>query len=325
MCYKNIYPLLFVALLTSSLSTTAIAAPVPVDLDFSGPGPNTLNLTATADGTLTTGLRGKILRWFTGSPNPQTDPIGLNPNTITVNSAPARNALNGPNFDTDDPIPVAETASITFDSANLWTPLSISDVNLDLLNGTTFPFALDQLVLEAVSTPAGFFDPDSQIKIDLGGTFQSIRFYQDDGPVSFVGNTYSIPGKLVGVVDLTVKLDAFGGSLTLDTGFGTQAFDTPFTLEGTMSASNTSATDAKLSFDGVVFGSLLLTGISTTITFDEFGAQASLSLDVQGGINLNLVYHLEDTAHVPEPGTFVLLGIGAIGLLPVIRRRMCKS
>jgi len=315
--YYRIFAALGLSALLLSVGVTAQAAPVPVNLDFVGPGPNNLNLAASADGTITTGLRGKILRWFTGDPNPQTDPIGLNPDTITVTTSPARLPANETGG--------LETASINFDGSNLWTPLDISDVNLDLLNGSTLQFALDQIVLEAVSTPPGFFDPDSNIKIDLGGTFTSLNFFQGANNAVFTGNTYAIAGTLVGVVDLVLGIDAFGGSLALSTAFGTQEFSTPFTLEGTMSANPTGPNDADLSFDGIVAGSFLLTGISTTITFNDFGAQASISLDVQGGINLDLEYHLEDTAHVPEPGTFVLLGIGAIGLVPVIRRRLRKS
>jgi PEP-CTERM motif len=318
MCYKNIYSLLIVALLISGASSIANAAPVNVSLDFVGPTTNTLNLTASGSGTTTTTMFGKLIKFFTGAPNPQMDPIGLSPDTISVASNPDRDPLN------DAATAVAETASVVIESST-WTPISISNANLDLLNGQTLSFGIDQLVLEAATTPAGFFDPDSNIKIDLSGAFQSVKFYQSTNNIAFTGNTYAIPGTIRGIVDLNVNFDAFGGSLALNTGLGTQEFDAPFTLTGTLGVNTTGPQDATLNFDGLTSGAFLLSGISTTLTFDSFGAQVSLSLDVNGSIDLNFNYHLSDTAHVPEPGTFVLLGIGAIGLAPMIRRRLRKS
>jgi hypothetical protein len=324
--YYRIFAALSLAALLLGVGVPAHASPVGVDLDFVGPGPNSLTLNASADGVITTGIIGKLIVKFTGSPNPQTDPISLSPDTITVLATPDREPTNQTGG--------LETANLVFDVSNLsnpWTPMSITDVNLDLLNGTTPSFALDTVVLETTAPIISGVIDDNTIKIDVGGTFTSVKFYQNDGAASFTGNTYAIPGTLVGIVDLSVGLDAFGGSLALSTGFGTQEFETPFTLEGTLGFANTSSVtfpggaDADLTFDGVVSGSFLLTGISTTITFDSFGATASISLDVSGGINLDMEYHLEDTAHVPEPGTIILFGLGAIGLVPVIRRRFRKS
>ncbi|MBX3413704.1 MAG: PEP-CTERM sorting domain-containing protein [Pirellulales bacterium] len=278
---------------------------------------------------------GKISKFFTGNPNPQTDPIKLWGDTVTANFTgnPIRNSVNQTGG--------AETATVRFDSNNLWTPVDISNVNLTLLNGgvtvdgsgnvtgytgNTIEFYIDTIVLDALTTPTGFFDPDSDIKIDVGGRFVRVDFFQDENNVTFgPGGTYAIPGVLRGLVNLDIGIDAFGGTLAVTTGLGTQDFEIPFTLTGTMTASPTSPKDANLSFDGIVNGGFVLSGISTTLTFDSFGAMASLSLDADGAINLSMQYHMSDTAHVPEPGTFVLLGLGALGLVPVIRRRIRQS
>lgn len=321
--YYRIFSAFGIAALLLSVGVPAHADPIGSNLDFIGPGPNSMTVSATADGTITTGIIGKLIVGFTGSPNPQTDPIGTNPDTITITSIPAREPTN----ESGD----LETAVITFENTVVpWTPFSITDVNLDLLNlPTPFPatFALDQIVLETTAPIVSGIIDDNTIRIDVGGTINSIKFYQADGNTTFFsGNTYAIPGTIVGVVDLSLGIDAFGGSLALSTGLGTQEFSSPFTLEGTLGVSNTT-TDGfgDLTFDGVSSATFLLTGISTTISFDSFGAQASVSLDVSGGLNLNFEYHLEDTAHVPEPGTIILFALGAIGLVPVIRRRFRRS
>lgn len=336
--YHRIFTVLGIALLLSA-GSTAYGAPVPVDLDFSGPGPNNIGFSATAQGTITTKIFGKIIKFFTGDPNPQTDAITLFGDTVTASflGNPIRNPVNELN--------VPETSVLNFDGSNLWTPLDISDMNITLLDGgvtldgdgnvtgytgNTIEFFLNTVVLEVETTPPGFFDPESNIKIDVGGRFVRVDFFQGANGATFTpidanSSSYAIEGTLRGVVNLDLGIDAFGGSLAIATGIGTQEFETPFTLTGTLDVNNTTATDADLAFDGIVSGAFVLSGISTTLTFDSFGAAASISLDALGSIDLSMEYHMEDTAHVPEPGTFVLLALGAIGLVPIVRRRFRKN
>ena len=333
--YHRILTALGIAALLLSVGSTAYGAPVPVNLDFVGPGPNNVGFSATAQGTITTKIFGKIIKFFTGDPNPQTDAISLYGETVTASvlGNPIRNPVNELN--------VPETSVLNFDGSNLWTPLDISDMNITLLDGgvtldgdgnvtgytgNTIEFFLNTVVLEVATTPPGFFDPNSNIKIDVGGRFVRVDFFQGaNGQTINPDGSYAIEGTLRGVVNLDLGIDAFGGSLAIATGIGTQEFETPFTLTGTLDANNTTATDADLAFDGIVSGGFVLSGISTTLTFDSFGAAASISLDALGSIDLTMEYHMEDTAHVPEPGTFVLLGLGAIGLVPFVRRRFRKN
>lgn len=318
MCYRTLARLTFAALLFSAASVSS-AAPVTVGLDLVGPGPNTLDLDATGSGVVTTGITAKILGFanFTGTPDPQTDAIGLNPDTISVMSTPialATNMTSGP-----------ATAMLEIERTT-WTPLSISDLNIDMLNGVTPAFALDTLVLETNQTIIPGVIDDGSVRIDVSGTFQSVKFFQAAGPASFgPGNTYAIPGTLLGVVDLTVNLDLFDGVLFLNTGLGTQEFDAPFTLEGTLGVNTTSPNHANLSFDGLTIGDFDLGDISTTLSADLAGQIFNLSLDVNGGINLNFAYHLEDTAQVPEPGAIILFALGALGIVPFARRKLLRK
>ncbi|MBX3413705.1 MAG: PEP-CTERM sorting domain-containing protein [Pirellulales bacterium] len=334
--YHRILTVLGIAALFLSVGTMAHGAPVPVELDFSSSfSPNQIDFSATADGTVTTMMFGKVSKFFTGDPNPQTDPIKLWGDTVTASFSgnPIRNPVNETGG--------AETAVINFDGSNLWTPIDISDVNLTLLDGgvilngddevigytgNTIEFWIDTITLDAQTTPPDFFFPDNNIKIDVGGRFVRVDFFQGaNGQTINPDGSYAIEGTLRGLVNLDIGIDAFGGTLAVSTGIGTQEFETPFTLTGTLAAFNTDSTDADLYFNGIVSGAFVLSGISTTLTFDSFGAQASISLDALGAIDLSMEYNMFDTAHVPEPGTFVLLGLGAIGLVPFVRRRFRKN
>jgi hypothetical protein len=308
---------------------SANAAPVNVPLDFVGPGPNSLTLNASAQGVVVSDFNGKIIRIFSGAPEtnrpngpagPQTDFISL-VSPVSVASSPDRSPVNATGG--------AETANVVIDSTT-WSPLGFSNVNLDLLNGQEPTFNLSTLVLDAITlvgpfTP-GFFEPTSEILIDIGGTFKSIEFFQDDSQsVIITGNSYQIPGVLRGVVDLALNIDAFGAALTIASSLTGQDFESPFTLAGDFGATTTGPLDADILMSGLVNGEFDLSAISTTLTLDTAGASVNLTLDVDASIDVNFEYFLFDTAHVPEPGTFVLLGVGAIGLIPVIRRRLRKS
>lgn len=294
------------------------AAPVEVSLDFSGAQPNKLDYAASASGKTTTTLHGKIVKFFSGDPNPQTDAIGLNPDAVTGSAAPQPLLT--------DRAGKAKTATLLVEDST-WTPISIRDVNLNLMQAAKPQIVFDQLVLETTFPIEGL---SSDIKIDMSGPLKSLNFYQNAGAASFgASNTYAIPGVLVGVIDLEYRIDMFDETIYLSTVSEGREFETPFTLHGSLAIVSSDAQQASLSLTGPGPGAVPLQGLSATITIDTLGINWNLSHDVQGSLDFVTTYYLYDEVQMPEYGaaSLLVIGVGAIiavgmlGWIAAMRRR----
>jgi hypothetical protein len=272
----------------------------------------------TASGTLTSQGVGLLFGSpFVLSPNPQTDPVGLNPDTISISSDPM--SL------TADQSGTPETTVIGIDTASFPGDVTdISDLNIDLLNGVTQTFALDTLNLELLI----FNVLPGNLDIDVSGRLKQLLFYQDPGAAVTVGDstaggaTYAISGIARAVIDATVAV--LGKSLIVIS-LVDQTLDTPLVLTGTVTSSVVNTTDVAASFDGSALIGAPLT-LSTTLATALGSVGFTGTIDLASSINVGVSYHLECLCEgiIPEPSTIVLLGLGIVGCIPVIRRRLRK-
>jgi len=207
----------------------------------------------------------------------------------------------------------------TIDLAS-YTLVDINDLDVDLLNGQTADFALDTIFLTTNSTVSLL----KSISIDVSGTLAGLRFDQT-GPATVLGGpfsgTFSVPGDLTANVDNLLAV-VFG---LLQVPVGSQEVSLPGTLNGSWEITNYPWWP-KIHLDGVIDLNIpisLLTNLTTSIT-DVLSLTISSTIDLAASLTIGVQYHLEAPL-IPEPGSFVLLGIGLAAVVGVtVHRRRGK-
>lgn len=344
--YRGMPYVLVVAAIILGVASTAPAAPVSFDLFFFNDlsmdpqAATNLNLEASAKAgsNAVTELNGVYKFPFSGAPpanqpdgpaGPQTDIISLIGGTVFINAAPVSLPTN------QSAVPT--TTRITIDTDD-WAPLSLTNLNIDMLNGSLAQFQLNVVRLDTINDPPGIWGSNAFIDVSISGNFDQLKFYQTGAssftPDGFGFFDFQVPGTLVGVLDIDLGVNLFN-DISTSISVETQEFETAFTLSGKAFVYDNGFGGAGVLLDNTAnptVTSIDLSGISTTLSLGIADPPVTFaaSLQVDAAIDLSFAFGLSDfdapeSAVVPEPGTFVLIAIGAIGLVPIIRRRLRKS
>lgn len=307
----RIFTLLGVTALVVALGASANAAPAN---NFWGPGgsgpngPNTFGVQITASGSVigTIAPGSKLLgNDITFVPNPATIPISLvgqtaTPGSYTFNSAPSPTGedING----------VPTKTRTTIDPGTL-DFLGVQNLNMNLINAVTpspMNIALSPITLPIWITIGG--TPVVPFPVTLLGniTITEMEFFQNGPAVIGPGNTYDVPGQIRAKADAIINGGLLG--VLLDDTF---EFVEDVNLLGTASVTDQGFDNYKIEMDGNLNLALPL-AIQESLQFDDSVQNVFLTatVDVDASVLLAVSYHLEDVMTVPEPGTFVLLGMG---------------
>jgi hypothetical protein len=226
----------------------------------------------------------------------------------------------------------APNTNLGFTGAEL---TSATGLHLDLLNGASLSYALNQLNVprtqmfrndwsydgNPANGPMYYPDLQSTLKMSFSGAVNSLYVEQDatklptflsDGPGT---GTFAIPSILHASLTNTQGI----GGITFPTFGSEQAAN--FTLTGrynvsgppgnaTLELAGLQSVPLPLYISGVALDGGSLYGI--TATFDLTGA----------ALNFALNYHLTTQVAIPEPGSVLLLAIGLMALTPLGIRRL---
>jgi len=236
---------------------------------------------------------------------PTTHPLSLFDGPVSVSSNPTN--TNGP-------------VQWTLTDPNLRTLSDIQNLDVDLLNGQTADFALNTVDIFTNSTLTLLKD----ITIDVSGTLTGLSFDQTGStitlPTGLGTGTFATDGILNGQID---NLQAVAiGLITVPV--GTQVLALPGALTGTYNVTPIVG-GRHIALDGTINLNLplsLVTQLTTSIS-DVVQLSISTTIDLQASLTIAVGYHFE-TNVVPEPGSFVLLGLGLAALVPVFRYRRKK-
>lgn len=228
----------------------------------------------------------------------QNIPLSLK-SPLTVNSNPTN---------TDGPV------QWTLTDPNLRTLSDIQNLDLDLLNGQTANFALNQFQIATSLIP---------IAVDINGTLTKLSFTQTGATVAVPGGlgtgTFSTAGDLGGEIN-PLHVSVLGGAAAFDTTLNIPA--TSYLLTGSYTV--TPAVGGRhIALDGTV-NLVLPLSLSTALAVSSgTSLGVTASVDLLSTFTVTASYHLE-TFVVPEPGSIALLGLGVAALIPVLRYRRKK-
>lgn len=298
-----------------AVAVPAIGAPVTTPIIFDGPE-QMFETNLSGDGSLNlffpvpaTALSGNAIL---PNPNPYFTTLGVTPTNFT--SVPISLATNMGG--------TATSASATFDSTT-WDVTDLNDINLDLLNGNTGQFAIDEFTIDFLLNNLPVIN-DLPINVSLD--LSSLKFFQSGPATVGLGGAFMAPGTLQAV-----------GSAVIDAGIlGSFGSDVDFEFTGNLAGTAAAMPlmvgnpdDVKLTLDGD-FNLNFPLDVSTLVGVDSPGLFiGTLDVMLTAGVNFNIAYHLEDVVSgihtVPEPGSFILLGIGLAAMVPFVRRMRKKA
>ena len=217
------------------------------------------------------------------------------------------------------PVDLNAGADYTLTDLNLHTLADVQNLDVDLLNGQIGSFAINTLDIYTNSTVALIKD----ITIDLGGDLSGLTFAQTGAatlsPTGFGTGTFSIDGDLSATLS-NLLVVAIGGLIPIPV--DDQILNVPgFALTGNYTVTSIPG-GRHIALDGSVDLEVplgLVSALETSIS-DVVQLTISTTIDLAASVTVSVAYHLE-TNVVPEPGSFILLGIGLAALVPVLRLR----
>jgi len=208
----------------------------------------------------------------------------------------------------------------TLTDPNLHTLVDIQNLDVDLLNGQSVPFAIDTVDIFTNSKIGLLKD----ITIDVSATLSKLTFDQTGSsvltPTGVGTGTFVVNGDLNGTASDLNAIVLQLLSLPLDP----QDLTLPGALAGTYTITSVPG-GRKISLDGSINLQLPLT-LNTqlsTSNSDVVPLTISTTVDLAASLTIAVGFHLS-TVVAPEPGSFVLLGIGLAALVPIIRHRRKK-
>lgn len=213
--------------------------------------------------------------------------------------------------------PQTDPLGMTVDMSSKVQLLDMTNFDLDLFYGQSADFSIDTIFITTNSTVSLL----KNISIDVSGTLGGLRFDQT-GSATILGaaqsGTFSVQGNLTANIDNLVAV-VFG---LLQVPVDSQSVVLPGALTGTWAITGP-ASVPKFSLDGAINLDVplsLLTNLTTAIT-DVLSLTISSTIDLSASLTLDAYYHLEDVYWEPEPGSFVLLGIGLAAVVGVAVHR----
>jgi hypothetical protein len=285
--------------------STRNAHAIPVNIDFNGPSQAFVGITS-AFGTMSAFGSGQAFNAKSGKVEPfSLTPPNIHPLTLAggfalVNSQP--DSIGTALFD-------ITPGAIT----------SMSNVDVDLLNGTKVPIVFSQITLTSNSAIPIL----QKITVDAAGDASKINFFQTGAatlvPLGPGIGTYSIPG------DFDVQVTNFTATLfgILPFNLGSLSTIVPSALTGTYTITGP-PNSAKLTLDGTL-GLQVPVNVADSFVLNltnPLSLTVSASAAAIATVFINVGYHLEqDQLVVPEPGSIALLGIGVAMCGAVVWRR----
>ncbi|MGD9646109.1 MAG: PEP-CTERM sorting domain-containing protein [Pirellulales bacterium] len=208
---------------------------------------------------------------------------------------------------------------------------SVSGLHLDLLNGAKLSYTLTDLSVPRTRMNENeFYDGDPQngpthypaasspIQLKMSGAINTLYIEQDSNQVpTFVSDgvgtgSFKIRAILHGSLTSTLRIGGFEVVPPLDT-----APSTPFTLSGRYLVTDGGITTLELS--GLKTVSLPL--FSRPVLEDGLPVYAfTMTVDLSAAV-LDFALNYSLTTQVPEPGSLLLLAIGAAAFFPLAWRR----
>lgn len=268
----------------------ATSAPITADVFFSGTE-QTLSADVTGSGSVVSQGSGVLIGVpFTINPSPQTDLIGLDPDTVSLTTNPVSLTDDGvPVGGTGLPTPV--TTQFTFDDET-WDVLDISNMHTDLLNGQTISAALDTIFIEL-----SFGGIPGTIDIGAALVIKELSFWQDamqSVTIDSQSGSFAVPGNIRAVLDASVLLINDPSSIVI-TELLDEVVEFPLDIVGTITTTNQGGPDPQdvlLELDGdfevvaPIMESLIGTAGVPGISFDG-------SVELAVSLLVDLAYHME--------------------------------
>jgi len=330
----------FVAAFLSFANTSSIyatdAGPLPVTFDDTEIQSFGLNLQLVGGSIFITGS-GRILDVGSG-----VDDITFD---LTTGGQTIPLSLNGPGGVVSFSSTPRGGASYDFDRSNPNGPgRTISDFNVDFRDGANFNFGFNTVVVQVdadVDLVIGSTQENLGLAIDISASLNQFLFAQTPGSVAPVGGGggFLTPGQIT--AGINAEINGAIQDIILDTDF-TVDLGTLGEFENTIVTDFGLFGQQTLTPDGPPEGPFpqdLLTELALDLPFSlEFPLAESGSIlqetgdtrfDIQFAITgtlvlSNLSFRLRDTLDavvVPEPNSFLLVGLGLSGLLAGRRRR----
>ncbi|MGE0538474.1 MAG: hypothetical protein AB7O68_26160 [Pirellulales bacterium] len=194
----------------------------------------------------------------------------------------------------------------------------ISLIHVDFLNGQAADLGFANVPLTTTESGFAFLDFDATLTaLTFQQTGQSTTF--EDIFTSGTG-TFELPGTLTATLsDILGTIDGF--SLL---SFADQVYELPVILAGEWHVQGTNF-GPEFTLEGIQSLDVPL-ALATTLLQSFPGNQSvAVSFSLLSTVSLDISYHLETVDILPEPGSVVLLLIGALALAPIAhryRRRM---
>ncbi|MGD9645794.1 MAG: hypothetical protein AB7U73_08785, partial [Pirellulales bacterium] len=210
--------------------------------------------------------------------------------------------------------PAVSTQPQSSDSSGTASPfgnnlISLSSINLDLLNGPPLDFAMQTVEL---------LGPFS-LGVDFSGTLTALTFEQTGAYVGFGGpgnGVFQLPGTITAAIsDLTVT------SLIQET-LPDQTFSLPVTLAGTWKVTPQSGWRRVELIGNPVSLELPLSYLAALT--NTVGISATFDMSLLSTLSLDFDYHLSALVLIAEPSSVVLLAVGLLATVPFALRRRRK-